>query len=117
MRACSGGIGAVSSPRKGIMLIIAGTITLPPEKLQEAVALAGPFCELVRAEPGCQDYLFSVNPHAEGELRLFEVWDDQASLEVHFTTPHMGEWQQAVGSLGVTGRDITRYEVSGSAPL
>ncbi|MEM7141677.1 MAG: putative quinol monooxygenase [Actinomycetota bacterium] len=99
------------------MLIIAGTITLPPGKVDEAMALVGPFCELVRAEPGCQDYLFTVNPHVPGELRLFEIWDDQASLEVHFTTPHMAQWQQDVGALGVTGREITRYEVSGSAPL
>jgi len=99
------------------MLIIAGTITLPPDKVDEAMALAGPFCELVRAEPGCRDYLFTINPHEPGELRLFEIWDDQASLEVHFTTPHMAEWQRSIGGLGVTGRDITRYEVSSSAPL
>lgn len=99
------------------MLIIAGTITLPTDKLDEAIALAGPFCELVRGEPGCRDYLFTVNPHVSGELRLFEIWDDEESLAVHFGTTHMAEWQQAVGSLGVTGRDITRYEVSGSSPL
>lgn len=99
------------------MLIIAGTITLPPEKVDEAVTLMGPFCELVRAEPGCGDYVFTVNPHVPGELRLFEVWDDQAALDVHFTTPHMAAWQHDIGGLGVIDRDITRYEVGASAPL
>lgn len=46
-----------------------------------------PFCELVRNEPGCQDYLFTVNTEVPGELRLFEVWDDEESLHVHFTSP------------------------------
>ncbi len=99
------------------MLIIAGTMTLPPEKVDEVMALAGPFCELVRAEPGCHDYLFTVNPHVAGQLRLFELWDDEASLGVHMTTPQMAEWQLAMGGMGVISRDFSVYEVSSSIPL
>ncbi|MEO0493140.1 MAG: putative quinol monooxygenase [Actinomycetota bacterium] len=99
------------------MLIIAGTITLDPAQIDDAMALAIPFCELVRAEPGCVDYLFTPNPANAGELRLFEIWESEADLEAHFTTPHMAEWQQAVGAMTLTGRDIVRYEVNASAPL
>ena len=90
---------------------------MPPENVDEAMALAGPFCELVRAEPGCQDYTFTVNPHVPGEIRLFEIWDDQAALDVHFDTPHMAAWMEQVATFGVTGRALTRFEVSGSGPL
>ncbi len=99
------------------MLIIAGTITLAPEHLDDALALALPFGEEVRAEPGCIDYLFTPNPAVPGELRLFEVWEDEAALQVHFTTPHMAEWQRQIGRLDVRGRDIVKYEVATSAPL
>ena len=44
------------------MLIIAGTISLDPAQIDDAMALAIPFCELVREEPGCVEYLFTPNP-------------------------------------------------------
>lgn len=99
------------------MLIIAGTITLDPGQLDDAMDLAIPFCELVRAEPGCVEYLFTPNPANPGELRLFEIWESEEDLAVHFTTPHMAEWQQQIGQFSITGRDIVKYDVSASAPL
>lgn len=99
------------------MLIIAGTITLPAEKLDEAMAISRPLCELVRSESGCQDYLFTVNTEVPGELRLFEVWDNEEGLHVHFTTPHMTQWLEDVTELGVIDRDVTRYDVSNTSPM
>ncbi len=99
------------------MLVVAGTVTLLPEKVDEAMAILRPFCELVRHEPGCQEYLFTVNAEVPGELRLFEVWDDEASLQVHFTTQHMAQWLEDVTELGVIDRDVTRYEVSGTSSM
>lgn len=99
------------------MLIIAGTITLAPEQLDDALALALPFGAQVREEPGCIEYLFTPNPAVPGELRLFEVWQDEAALQVHFTTPHMAEWQAQIGQFDIRGRDLTKYEVAGSGPL
>ena len=99
------------------MLIIAGTISIDPDQLDDAMALALPFCELVRAEPGCVDYLFTPNPAVPGELRLFEIWEDEASLAEHFTTPHMADWQQAIAQMTITGREISKYEIAASAPL
>ena len=39
-------------------------------------------------------------------------------LAAHFETPHMAEWRRALAE-GVTirGRDLHRYEVSGTEPL
>ena len=99
------------------MLIIAGTITVDPDHLDDALALAIPFSETVRSEPGCVDYLFTPNPAVPGELRLFEIWEDEAALAAHFDTPHMAVWQQQIGQLSVTGRDIAKYEISAREPL
>ena len=99
------------------MLIIAGTITLAPEQLDDALARALPFGETVRTEPGCIEYLFTPNPAVPGELRLFEVWESEAALADHFTTPHMAAWQQAIGEFDIRGRDLVKYTVSDSAPL
>ncbi len=99
------------------MLIIAGTLTMPPENVARHTELVGPFAELVRAEPGCRDYVFTPNPHEPGEVRLFEIWDDEASLHAHFATPHMAQWREDTATLGITGRDLVRYEVESSAPL
>ena len=99
------------------MLIIAGTISLDPAQLDDALALTLPLCEKVRAEEGCHDYVFTPNPAVPGEVRLFEIWETEEDLAVHFTTPHMAEWQEQIGSFTITGRSIMRYDVSGSKPL
>lgn len=99
------------------MLIIAGTIQIDPEHLDRAVAAIGPMCEATRAEDGCEDYVFTVNPHADGELRVFERWTDEAALEAHFATPHMATFRAALRTFGLSGREITRYEVASATAM
>ena len=100
------------------MLIIAGTLTYDPDKLDAVVALQGPLVEEVRAEAGCREYVFSLDPHEPGTQRLFEIWDDEASLAAHARAPHMAAYRDAMQELGASrGRDIRVYEVSGDRPL
>lgn len=51
-----------------------------------------------RAEPGCDDYTFSVELNDPNVLRITERWHDEASLKAHFATPHMAAFQAAMGA-------------------
>ena len=99
------------------MLIIAGTFEVEPGKAESALAGTARLVEATRAEAGCQDYVFMIDPTRENTLRLFEIWDDEAALTAHFETPHIAEFRQASAELGFVGRQVTKYEVASSTPL
>ena len=72
----------------------------------------------MRAEAGCQTYVFSNDTQTPGVQHLFEIWDDEASLMAHARAPHMAAYRDAMQELGaLVSREIVRYDVSGSSPL
>ena len=99
------------------MIIIAGTISIDPERIDTAMAAAHRVMEGTRSESGNIEYVFTVDSVTPGVLRVFERWESQEALDTHFTTPHMAEFMAAMGDFGVTGTDVTKYEIASSAPL
>jgi quinol monooxygenase YgiN len=63
-----------------------------------------------RAEPGCDDYTFSVELNDPTVLRITEKWHSAEDLKAHFEMPHMAEFQQAMGAHPPASLDITFYE-------
>ena len=51
-----------------------------------------------RAEPGCEDYTFSVELNNSGVIRITERWRDMQALAEHFATPHMATFGAAMGA-------------------
>ena len=94
------------------MIVVAGTIRVPPEKIAEAK----PHIERVitgsRAEPGCVIYSFGFDVLEEGLIRVFEVYRDQAALEAHRNSDHFKAWRVSNPGIGAHDRQITVYQVS-----
>ncbi|MDH3752899.1 MAG: antibiotic biosynthesis monooxygenase [Acidimicrobiia bacterium] len=99
------------------MLLIAGTITLDPRKIDEAMEAAVTMMKATHEEPGNIEYVFSVDPIREGIVHVFEKWDGEESLAAHFGARHMAEFQAKVPSLGITGMDIRKYEIASEGPI
>ena len=70
-----------------------------------------------RAEAGCQDYTFSVELSDPGALRITEKWDTVEALKAHFSTPHMAEFQSAMGAMASPSVDVKFYEVAEIQPF
>ncbi len=94
------------------MIIVAGTIRVPAEKLQEAAAHFERVVTASRKEPGCALYSFAHDVLEQGLIRVFEIYRDQAALDSHRASAHFIAWRAANPGLGVADRDITIYEVS-----
>jgi quinol monooxygenase YgiN len=99
------------------MLIIAGTLDLPPENRAQLLEAAEPLMRASEDEEGCFTYLMMPDPFDTGRVRIFERWESEEALAAHFGMPHMTEFGQALGGLGVTGSDLTKYQISSSGPL
>ncbi|NKB99829.1 MAG: antibiotic biosynthesis monooxygenase [Pseudomonadales bacterium] len=65
-----------------------------------------------RAESGCHDYTFSVELNDPAVLRITERWDTMDDLNVHFATPHMAEFQAAMGAHPPKSVVATFYEAT-----
>lgn len=98
------------------MLVIIGTIRLPPDKVDEA----GPAMERMisgsRAEDGCREYAYARDVLDAGLIRVTEVWRDRAALDAHFRSPHIVEWRSNWPALGIGERNLVIYEAGEPAP-
>ncbi|HXY93007.1 MAG TPA: putative quinol monooxygenase [Acidimicrobiia bacterium] len=99
------------------MLIVAGTLDLPPEHRAELLAAAEPLMRASQAEEGCHTYLMMPDPFDPGRVRIFERWESEDALAQHATRPHMAEFGAAIGGLGISGSDLTKYEIASAGPL
>lgn len=99
------------------MLIVAGSIQIDPGDVDRLRDAAIVMMEATHQEPGCIDYVFSVSVHDPGSVQIFETWESAEDLEKHFEMPHMATFRSALADLTITGRSVTKYEVSSSTPL
>jgi len=99
------------------MIVIAGRISLDPEKREAAVSAAKEIMTETHKEPGCVSYTFSADLEDPGSFLIFEEWKDDAALKEHFATPHMAAFQKAMGGFGIREMAVQRYEVSSVGPL
>ncbi|HYE29703.1 MAG TPA: putative quinol monooxygenase [Allosphingosinicella sp.] len=92
------------------MIIVNGTVRFGAgeiDRLKEAMARN---VEATRAEEGCEHYAYAVDITDPNLLHVSERWRDDAAIERHMTTPHMGEFMALVGASKVEGMSIKAYE-------
>ena len=68
-------------------------------------------------EPGCQLYAFSESISDPTLVRIIERWDSMDDLKGHFSTPHMAEFNGAMGAMGVQSMEVKVYELGDELPL
>ncbi len=99
------------------MLIIAGSITTEDGERDAFLTAVKPMVSATHSEPGCREYVFSPDPENANRIMLFELWDDQDALDLHFASEHMAAFQAASASLAVAGRDIKKFTISEVGPV
>jgi quinol monooxygenase YgiN len=96
------------------MLMLAGSIRVPLDKLDAARPVIARMIEASRAEEGCLGYSFAEDLLEPGLIRIFEIFRDEAAQQAHAASQHMKDWRAAWPELGIGERQITHYAVSGS---
>jgi quinol monooxygenase YgiN len=99
------------------MLVIAGTVKVKPEIRAEAVQAALRMAKASAAEPGCIAYRFSADLEDANTFLIFEQWESEAALTAHFQTPHMAEFNAAIGRFLAAAPAVHRYDVANVVKL
>jgi quinol monooxygenase YgiN len=93
------------------MLLIVGTIRLPPENLKPARPIMATMVSASRAEDGCEEYFYAEDVLEPGLVHIKEMWRDQAALDRHFASDHIAAWRAKWIELGIGDRSLRVYEV------
>lgn len=93
------------------MLLIVGTVRLPPEKLAEARPAMRLMITASRAEAGCLEYSYAEDVLVAGLIHVKEIWHNQVSLDTHFASNHIKAWRAVWPKLGITDRNLVVYEI------
>ena len=99
------------------MLIVAGTVRVPPQNLDAFRPDMARMMAASQAEDGCFDYNYAEDVTQPGLIHVFERWRDQAALDAHFLTAHMAAWRAAWPGFGVSDRRLFAYEVASERSL
>ena len=98
-------------------LIVAGTVRVPPDKLDGLRPHMLAMMTATRAEDGCGAYSYAEDVAEPGLVHVFEIWRDQAALDAHFKTAHMAAWRAAWPGFGVSDRNLKAYEIAAERGL
>ena len=95
------------------MLIVIAELTGKPDKREEIAAALSKAAAASRQEEGCSAYSFTRDLEDADRYVSVELWNDQAALDAHFTTPHLRELLGVADQLLAAAPVITTYETQG----
>lgn len=100
-----------------MLLIVAGEVEIDPSNHDDAIEAARNVMAATREEEGCLEYTIAADLDDPARFVIVERWASPDALEAHFATPHMAEFQAAMGGLGVRRVDVKRYDVAREGPV
>ena len=99
------------------MILVIGTVRVPEEAFESARPAMERMIAETRKEDGCIRYAFARDLVDPGLMHVSEAWRDRDALKAHGMSPHMREWQAAIGSFGVSERNLRLYDTDEGTPL
>ena len=97
------------------MIIVAGSVSVPPENSEAFIAAAAEISAASRTLEGNIDYCISMQ--TPGAFRFLEIWETEEAMMAQFAAPPFRAFQAAVSELGMAGMDGKKYEISSVGPL
>ncbi len=94
------------------MLVVIATLPGKPDKREQIAATLAKAAAASRGDAGCVSYTFTVDVENPDHYVSVELWEDQASLDAHFGTPHLAELMTLAGELLDGEVDIKTYPVA-----
>ena len=98
-------------------ILIAGTVDVDPERVEEALEAGKPHMAATRAQAGCLDYQWSADRLTPGRIYVYERWESEAALKAHFDGPHYLAMRDTIAAHGLRGADTLKFRVDLSEPV
>ena len=99
------------------MIVVAGSITLRPERLAEAYERAASVAEVTRGEAGCVSYTFFRHLERDDAFFVFEEWESRDQLDAHLAAEHTRAFSAFLGEAMAAPPKLRIYEVERAGTL
>jgi quinol monooxygenase YgiN len=99
------------------MIVVNAVVKTTEEEILAIQHAIGVMETASRAEPGCDDYTFSIELNDPNTLRITEKWHSIEALKAHFATPHMTAFQRTMGDHPPASLEVKFYEVKEIQPF
>ena len=99
------------------MIIVLGRVTVRPDALPQAQALASEHVARSRAEPGCLAHGFSIDAENPLELVFVEKWQSLAHLQAHFAVPASRAFAKDLAGLAAVPPVMEVFEAAAVDPF
>ena len=91
------------------MIIIAGEVSIQPEKREEALVVVQRYAAISQAEDGCLHYQFYSDLADPGTLFIFEKWASEEALAAHGSSDDMAWFRAQLPNFLAEPPALTRY--------
>lgn len=99
------------------MLILSGTLKMPPERLDALEDAMNRLIAATRPEAGCIVYSFGRDITEPGLVRIYEEWESRELLAAHVKTAHVAEWHRVLAEAGGAETSLKLVEVAATEPF
>jgi quinol monooxygenase YgiN len=94
------------------MIVVHVEVEIDLAKEEQARAAALVMQEATQAEPGCVSYRFVQAVDDPSRIFVLEAWEDQAAMDAHGQTEHLGEFLVAMAEVVAGPVTVTTHQVS-----
>ena len=99
------------------MILIHAMALIDATKIAIAIPAMREMMDASRKEPGCRAYTFAQDLYEPARFHILEEWESEEALKLHFATPHMAKFQQAMGGLGVKEMKAEKFSGTSLGPV
>ncbi len=94
------------------MIVVMGTIEMAEGEIDRLNPEMTKQMAATQAEDGCEQYIFSRDVTSPDTLLISERWRDDDALAAHGKSPHMAEFNKAIGAAKISAVSVKAYEIS-----
>jgi quinol monooxygenase YgiN len=99
------------------MIVVVGRVRTDAEKRDGLIRIGQAVAAASRGEVGCINYRVYEDTEDENEFVFVEEWEDEAALQRHFATPHIGTFMREIPATLVAPPDVKFHTVASSRDL
>ena len=99
------------------MIVVVGRVRTDADKRDALIRAGQAVAQASRAESGCISYRLYEDAEVENDFVFVEEWESHAALQLHFATPHVRNFMQAIRATIVAPPDVKFHTIASSMDL
>jgi quinol monooxygenase YgiN len=99
------------------MIVVVGRVRSDADKRDALVRIGTAVAAASRAESGCISYRLYEDTEIENDFVFVEEWESDDALRLHFATPHIRDFMQAIPGAIVAPPDVKFHTIASSLDL